>query len=375
MSPVPLIPLRVGARMGVHHGTPLPSHGADVGDEAGHALPPDLTLATPDEALVFLPLAMRGRRTGPEFDSERILVDNAGPLLDEIEHAGAQLPRNAGEALLDLIRQHFVDPSDTLTALKTLRKRLSLEGYAHALDQAEQLLARQVPRRTLLSGANAALSARWHAPGSGLHATELRTLYRRFVDVCPDALDMYSNWIATFDAERRALLITFIYDALVADMDAADPSCTQVEFAPLTRALQTLMRLRSADQGFVARLRAAAGQVGWPDDTDETGETDGMRGADLDTPFARLLMDGLSGASPVRDLVDWLISAGCDTNPARSRAVMVQALIAGFGLASDELYRWPAERDTLLEGLRAELTALAVDERLAGMRAAVRRQA
>ena len=374
MSLAPLIPLRVGLRTGVHQSSRPPSDHAGVEDEAASSLPADLVLASPEEASVFLPLAMRGRRRGPEFDSERILVDNAGPLLDDIERIGVQLPRNAGEALLDLIRQNFIDPSDALMALKTLRNRFSLEGhadvaYAEALDQAEQMLARQVSRRTLLSGVNAALSARWHAPASGLHATELRSLYRCFVDVCPDALDLYSDWIASFDAARRTLLITFICDALVADTDAADPSCTQDEFAPLTQALRTLMRLRSADQVFVARLRAAAGQVGWPDGRG------GMAGVDLDTPFARALMEGLSGASHARDLVDWLIAGGCDTNPARSRAVMVQALIAGFRLASDELYRWPDGRDALLDGLQAELSALAVDERLADMRASLRRHA
>lgn len=369
MSVLPVVPLRGGTRTGVRHAPQLSPDGAGghVDADAGHSFQADLALVTPDEALVFRPLGMRGRRMGAAFDHELILVDDAGALLDEIERASTQLPPDASEALLDLMRQHFVDPSDVLMALRALRKRFSLEGYADALEQAEQLLARQVPRRTLLSGANAALSARSHAPTSGLQATELRALYRSFVGVCPDALDIYSDWIETFDAARRALLIEFIRDALVADMDAADPSCTEVEFAPIGQALHALMRLRSVDQAFIARLRAAAAQVEWPDGAE------GIPGADLDTPFVRILMDGLSGASHARDFVDWLISAGCDTNPERSRAVMVQALIAGFRLTPDELYRCPVDRDALLDGLQAELTALAASERLAGMRESLRR--
>jgi type III secretion system YopN/LcrE/InvE/MxiC family regulator len=367
MSVLPLVPPRGGTRTGVRHDPPLPPDDAGVDVDAGHSSQADLALVTPDEALVLLPLAMRGQRMGAEFDHEHILADDAGALLDDIERASTQLPPDASEALLELMRQHFVDPSDVLMALRTLRKRFSLEGYAEALEQAEQLLARQVPRRTLLSGANAALSARSHAPTSGLHATELRALYRGFVDVCPDALDIYSDWIETFDATRRALLITFIRDALVADMDAADPSCTQAEFAPLAQALRALMGLRSADQVFVARLRAAAAQIEWLDCAD------GIPDADLDTPFVRILMDGLSGASHARDFVDWLTSEGCDTHPERFRAVMVQALIAGFRMAPDGLYRRPADRDALLDGLQAELTALAIGERVAGMRASTRR--
>lgn len=369
MSLVPLVQPRVGSRGAIRHDTPPPHAGEDA--RGAYSPLADLTFATSDEMSVFVPLAMRGRRMGAEFDSERILVDNASVLLDDIEQAGAQLPReprDAGEALLELIRQNFIDPSDALMALKTLRKRFSLEGHADALDQAEQLLARHVPRRTLLSGANAALSARWHAPACDLHATELRALYRRFVDVCPDVLDTYSDWIETFEAPRRASLIEFIRDALVADIDAADPSCTQAEFAPLTQDLRTLTRLRCADQVFVARLCAAAGQVGWPDHANHA------LGVDLDTPFARLLMEGLSGASPARDVVAWLIAAGCNADPERSRAVMVQALIAGFQLVPEGLFRWPAERAALLDGLQAELTALAVDERLADLRSLLRRQ-
>jgi type III secretion system YopN/LcrE/InvE/MxiC family regulator len=370
MSLVPLVSQRTGARGAVRHDIPSPSTHAGDEAKAGHSPSADLTFATSDEMSVFLPLGMRNRRMGTEFDLEHILVDNADFLLDEVEQAGTQLPGepgDAGESLLELVQQNFVDPSDALMALKVLRKRFALEEHADALDQAEQLLARQVPRRTLLAGANAALSARWHAPACALHASELRTLYRRFVDACPDVLDTYSDWIEQFEASRRTALIEFIRDALVADIDAAAPSCTQDEFAPLAQDLGVLTRLRCADQAFVARLRAAAGQVGWP------GDTSLMHDIDLDTPFARLLMDGFSGASTARKVVEWMIEAGCGTNPERARAVMVQGLIAGFRLAPEGLFRCPLEREALLDGLQDELSALAVDERLAGMRSLLRR--
>ncbi len=155
-------------------------NGVDT-DGGGHACSLDPGSVTPDEPLVFLPPAMHGRRMGAQFDRERILVDNADALLDNVEQAGVQLPPDAGETLLDLLRQHFADPSDALMALRMLRKRFLLAGHEAAFERAEQQLERQVPRRTLLSGANAALSARSHAPASGLHAADLRALYRGFV--------------------------------------------------------------------------------------------------------------------------------------------------------------------------------------------------
>lgn len=352
------------------HDSPLKTKGNGVDtDGGGHACTLDPAAVTPDEPLMFLPHAMHGRRMSAQFDRERILVDNADALLDNVEQAGVQLPPDAGEALLDVLQQHFADPSDALMALRTLRKRFLLAGHEAAFERAEQQLAGRVPRRTLLSGANAALSARSHASASGLHAAELRALYRGFVEQCPDALDTYSDWIETFDAAHRTVLVAFVRDALVADMDASDPSCTQAEFAPLAQALHTLVRLRSADRAFVARLRAAAGQAGWLHGTDCTpGEVD------FDTPFVRILMDGVSGASSARECVDWLISAGCGGAPERARAVMVQALVAGFRLACESLYRDPATREVLLDGLQDELATLMAGERVADMRASLRRR-
>lgn len=365
MTVLPLVLVRGGTRAGVRP-DPQVRHNNDarIDGETGHGSPVDLARVTPDEGMVIPSPGMRSRRTGVEFDRECILVDDADVLLDDVECAGAALPASASEALLDLLQQHFIDPSDALMALRTLRQRPQFAEHAQALDQAEQLLAGRVPRRILLSGVNAASSARSLASACGLHATELRAIYRRFVDICPDVLDTYSDWIEAFDAEHRASLISFVRDALVADMDAADPSCTQAEFAPLADALRALARVRSADQAFVARLLAAADEGGWPARVHDT---------DLAAPFARILMDGLSGGAGARTFVAWLTSSARDTRPERSLAVMVQALNAGFRLVHDGLYRRPADREALLDGLQAELNVLAIDERLAAMRASTRR--
>ncbi|MEJ0004476.1 MAG: HrpJ domain-containing protein [Pararobbsia sp.] len=364
MTTINLPSLRNGVRVAATF-APHRSARSDVGTDTSNTSLAELAWVMPDEAPAVLPLAMRYRaRYGAGFDRERILAENADVLLDDAERATVREPTNAGEALLALTQERFTDPSDALMALRELRQRAGLAEYAAAFELAERQLALLVPRRTLLSGANAALVARAHADalaahdGAGraaLRAGEFRMLYRHFVDGNLSALDTYADWIAKYDTVCRVVLVDFVRDALVADMDAADPSCTQIEFMPLADALRALLCLRRADQAFAECLRAAAQHAGWPV---------GVHEADLDAPFARMLVDGLRGASRGCDLVEWLISAGCDTQSARPRAIMVQALIAGFRMMPGDLYEPAANRDDLIEGLQAELTALAIGERV-----------
>ncbi|MBG6245650.1 hypothetical protein CS369_14250 [Candidatus Symbiopectobacterium sp. 'North America'] len=109
------------------------------------------------------------------------------------------------------------------------------------------------PKR-LKAGINVALKARLLGSTLKMTPTLLRESYRSFLANDDTDLMQYQTWISTYGVENRGILTTFMEDALLADIDAADPSCSHSEFFFLQERIKQIKRIRSSDILFVQGL-------------------------------------------------------------------------------------------------------------------------
>lgn len=164
-----------------------------------------------------------------------------------------QLPSVDLATLRGLLGALFIDPSDVVAVLRTLRSGAELEELAEILDAQEQELMDGDPVRSMVvrAGLNVALKARLHAGRLAASPAQLRQSYREFLGG-GEPLDCYEEWISLYGFERRSRVVDFIEHAMAADMYALDPSCSRIEFGQLLQRVRQLTTIRSADHLLLA---------------------------------------------------------------------------------------------------------------------------
>jgi len=164
-----------------------------------------------------------------------------------------QLPVKDVAAMRALIATLFPDPSDAVAVLRTLMSEAELEDIRNELATLHDELLDQPDGkgRKVRAGLNVALKARLNAAPLAATAPQLRHTYQEFLEG-GEPLDAYEQWVELYGFARRSRVITFIEQALAADMYALDPSCTRVEFGLLLQRVRQLTTLRSADHLLMA---------------------------------------------------------------------------------------------------------------------------
>lgn len=185
---------------------------------------------------------------------ERVLDDDALPKARQI----LQIIRSqsvSAEKLLSHIRAFFSDDSDLVLVLRELLKRYatgSVEGtrLSSVLQEAEA----QAEPRQLNAGINCALKARLFGKALRLRPGLLRATYRQFIRSHDPESALYADWISSYGYQRRHVILDYVEEALLTDINSRVTSSSCSEFGYLLGRLSQIKRLRSADILFVRRL-------------------------------------------------------------------------------------------------------------------------
>ncbi|WP_440864941.1 type III secretion system gatekeeper subunit SctW [Symbiopectobacterium purcellii] len=190
-----------------------------------------------------------------ESSFDRVLDDDAQPKVSKLIQA---LNGKEGAAIMRFLQQAralFPDESDLVMVLRELLYRRNLDEIRRKRLKAllSQVEKEADPKR-LKAGINVALKARLLGSTLKMTPTLLRESYRSFLANDDTDLMQYQTWISTYGVENRGILTTFMEDALLADIDAADPSCSHSEFFFLQERIKQIKRIRSSDILFVQGL-------------------------------------------------------------------------------------------------------------------------
>ncbi|WGO83858.1 type III secretion system gatekeeper subunit SctW [Arsenophonus apicola] len=187
--------------------------------------------------------------------TSRILEDN----VDKKLATAIKLLNNQKNKLADiltLLRQFFPDDSDFVSVLKELLRRryfsaalaLEIEAEINSLCQGSHQRA-----KATRAGINIALKAKQFSYQTALSAMQLRQLYRDFISQDIEPLWFYEEWVNQYGYDKRFLIIDFVLQSLLCDMQALSPSCSFMpEFAVYLSSLGRIKQLSSADKIFFA---------------------------------------------------------------------------------------------------------------------------
>lgn len=192
-----------------------------------------------------------------ESSFDRVLDDDAQPKVGKLIQTLNGKEGSAITRLLQQARSLFPDESDLVMVLREILYRRNLDELRRKRLKAllSQVEKEADPKR-LKAGINVALKARLLGTTLQLTPALLRESYRNFLVNDESDLMQYQTWISVYGVEKRGILTTFMEDALLADIDAADPSCSHSEFFFLQSRIKQIKRIRSSDILFVQGLLA-----------------------------------------------------------------------------------------------------------------------
>ncbi|WP_233702175.1 type III secretion system gatekeeper subunit SctW [Iodobacter ciconiae] len=199
---------------------------------------------------------LEAKKKGLGESFERVLDEDVLPKVAQIVEI-AEVEKSP-EELFRQAQSLFPDESDLALVLREILRRKQMQEIVRKRLQAllTQLEEQTEPKR-LKGGINCALKARLFGKTLELSPALLRASYRQFLEHDGGAADVYQDWISSYGYQRRALVLDFMEGALLSDMDAQDPSCSQLEFGNLLGRLGQLKLLRSSDVIFISRLLAS----------------------------------------------------------------------------------------------------------------------
>lgn len=158
--------------------------------------------------------------------------------------------------ILALLRQFFPDDSDFVSVLKELLRRcyfsasLAIEIETEINSRCQDTNQRA---KTTRAGINIALKAKQFSYQTALSAMQLRQLYRDFISQDIEPLWFYEKCVNQYGYDKRFLIIYFVLQSLLCDMQALSPSCSFMpEFAVSLSSLGRIKKLSSADKIFFA---------------------------------------------------------------------------------------------------------------------------
>ncbi|EDS3841753.1 type III secretion system gatekeeper subunit SctW [Citrobacter portucalensis] len=185
---------------------------------------------------------------------ERVLDDDVLPKAKQI----LQMLRTQNisiEKLLYYIRNAFPDDSDLVLVLRELlRRHKSDEIVQKKIHVLLQNVEEQTDSRLLNAGVNCALKAKLYGKKLALRPGLLRTTYRHFIQSNDPESEIYADWVSSYGYQCRFLVLNYIEESLLTDINSLDASCSGVEFGDLLGRLSQIKLLRSADLLFINTL-------------------------------------------------------------------------------------------------------------------------
>ncbi len=195
----------------------------------------------------------KGISEGESF--ERVLDEETEAKVPELVRVIKNDSRISIALLLQQFRSIFPDESDLVLVLREMLYKKDLdEIQKQRLTGLLIQIEKSADPKRLKAGINVALKARLFARTLEFSPALLRESYREFIASEEPEVVVYQHWIEQFGAKKRQQVIGFIEDALVADMESLDPSCTLIEFGQFLHRFSQIKNIRAADIIFTERL-------------------------------------------------------------------------------------------------------------------------
>ncbi|SUC02850.1 type III secretion system gatekeeper subunit SctW [Proteus penneri] len=151
------------------------------------------------------------------------------------------------QELLAYLRQMFPDESDLVMVLRELlrKKKLGAQLDAGIENEIARLLEGK-NAKNIKAGINIALKAKTFAKLLALNPTVLRDLYRSYINLDIEPIFFFQMWMEEYDIKQCTIILTFLSQSLLCDMQSLMPSCAQSsEFGQLLERVNKLRELYS----------------------------------------------------------------------------------------------------------------------------------
>lgn len=159
------------------------------------------------------------------------------------------------ENMLRHARSLFPDDSDLVLVLReTLRRQELDEVVRKRLKKLLSQVEKEADPKRLKAGINVALKARLFGKTLCMSPAIMRESYRGFLESEDHEIEVYQEWITTYGVERRSIVVDFMEDAILSDIDSVDPSCSHVEFGYLLGRIGQIKTIRSCDALFIQNV-------------------------------------------------------------------------------------------------------------------------
>lgn len=187
-----------------------------------------------------------------ESSFDQVLDEDVFPKADQLVKIMKGEKGATIENFLRHARALFPDDSDLVLVLREmLRQRELDEVVRKRLKELLSQVEKETDPKRLKAGINVALKARLFGKKLKMSPAIMRESYRGFLESEDHEIDVYQDWVTRFGAEKRSIVVNFMEDAVLSDIDSADPSCSNMEFGYLLGRVGQIKIIRSCDALFI----------------------------------------------------------------------------------------------------------------------------
>ncbi|WP_187153146.1 type III secretion system gatekeeper subunit SctW [Candidatus Arsenophonus triatominarum] len=164
-------------------------------------------------------------------------------------------PKISPQNLVAQLRKLITDDSDLVIVLRALIRRNMLhEKKRKKITDVLSYVEQTSNKKRLKSGINVALKARIFSSKIDVEPYLLRESYRQFIETDLYEIQIYGSWISTYGTQNRKIILQFIENATITDINSNDPSCSRIEFGNLLSRLNQIKTIKSCDKFFILSL-------------------------------------------------------------------------------------------------------------------------
>ncbi len=197
------------------------------------------------------------KKSGASGDTvfDQVLDEDIAPKFDKLVKILKGAEGSNIENLLRQARAFFPDDSDLVLVLREMLRRKNLDEIVRKrLKNLLSQVEKEANPKRLKAGINVALKARLFGKKLMMSPALMRESYRDFLESNEGEIELYKEWISLYGVEKRGIVINFMEDAVLADIDSADPSCSHIEFGYLLGRIGQIKLIRSCDIIFINNI-------------------------------------------------------------------------------------------------------------------------
>ena len=277
-----------------------------------------------------------------DLNFDEVLDDNAKEKSSNLLAALRVSKNQTVEQIVKIARGLFPDISDLLVVIRQLLRLTSLSRKERAVleELQEEILASAESEGGLKEvklKRNVALKARLFGQKNNLSPAIVRNIYSDFIVSTDDEIHIYRDWALLFDLSKRHIIIKFIRSALIADMNANDPSCSFMEYLKSLNRLSKMMVIRSVDEIFFEAIAAESALKAL-----FSKQEKGMM----------LLLATISEPETIESNLDEIINEHDQRLSWKDKTSIAQYLLNIFSVLPLEIYKSKGDRHVIMQGFK-----------------------